>query len=324
MYKKALVLLSSFSFSALIASSLPLLQQDTAKEWDPVTGEKLKNFPNTNFIAKLHNGTIRQYSSFYSVFSDLKNYGLLENSIYYFDIKKEKFLKLPSDFSYDQKQFEKDHNYKNNIKIKKYYKMGEKIYTQRCKNYQFEMDDFLEINELKYFIGSQKICGDLNEKYLHPLSLYLWDMKKLGLTQNKNIIVVHDNEKCPVCGMFVSKYPKWAAKLYYGERSYSFDGVKDLMKFYFHSSHFGNYPNTEKTKVTKFEVTDYYTQNAIDGFKAYYVIRSDVYGPMGNELIPFLNQSDAKSFMIDHDGKKILQFNEIDEKLPYKLDTNGR
>ncbi len=323
MYKVGVYLII-FLHTLFAATSLPLLQIDNAKLWDPITGENLIQYTNSNFTAKLHNGTIRQYSSFYSVFSDEKNYGLIKNSIRYYDLKTNSFLPLQKEFIYTEKDFQKDKLYRENIKIKKYYKMGEKIYNARCKNVQLNLEDFLEINELKYFLDSNTICGKLPEKYLHPLSLYLWDVKKLGLTQNKNIIIVNDNEKCPVCGMFVSKYPKWAARLYYGDKSYAFDGVKDLMKFYFHSKKWGNYSYTTRDNVTKFEVTDYYTQNAIDGFKAFYVIRSDVYGPMGNELIPFEKQEDAKSFMIDHNGKKLLRFEEIREDLPYKLDTNGR
>jgi nitrous oxide reductase accessory protein NosL/uncharacterized Zn finger protein (UPF0148 family) len=308
----------------LYGSGVPLLQDEDGKMWCPITGENLKNHSNTNFIAKLQNGKIRQYSSYYGVYSDEKNYGLKKNSIRYFDIKKEKFLPYQSQVLYGDEDFKKETLYRENIKIKKHYKMGEKIYKQKCNATKIDLDMFLEINEMKYFLLSTNLCGHLDEKYLHPLSLYLWDVQKLGLTQNKNIVVVQEDEKCPVCGMFVAKYPKWAAKLYFGEKSYSFDGVKDLIKFYFNPLKWGKYSNAPKEKVTKFEVTDYYTQNAIDGFKAFYVIRSDVYGPMGHEFIPFINEADAKAFMSDHNGKKILRFEEIEEKMAYELDTNGR
>ena len=69
-------------------------------------------------------------------------------------------------------------------------------------------------------------------------------------------------------------------------------------------------------------VTDYYTQKAIDGTKAFYVIRSNIYGPMGHELIPFNSKDDAKTFMRDHFGTKILEFDEITEQQVYKLDNN--
>ncbi|MBI3873943.1 MAG: nitrous oxide reductase accessory protein NosL, partial [Arcobacter sp.] len=123
------------------------------------------------------------------------------------------------------------------------------------------------------------------------------------------------------CGMFAHKYPKWVAKLHYGEKYFAFDGVKDLMKFYFNPLKWGKYTNATKDKITSFEVTDYYKQNSVDGFKAFYVIRSDIYGPMGNELIPFDKLEDAKTFQKDHNGKRILKFSEITENIPYELDS---
>jgi len=34
---------------------------------------------------------------------------------------------------------------------------------------------------------------------------------------------------------------------------------------------------------------------------------------MGEELIPFKNEDEAKKFMLDHFGKKLLKFSEIKE-----------
>ena len=40
------------------------------------------------------------------------------------------------------------------------------------------------------------------------------------------------NDTCPVCGMFVAKYPAWIATiLFEGGRAYHFDGTKDLFKY---------------------------------------------------------------------------------------------
>ena len=42
-------------------------------------------------------------------------------------------------------------------------------------------------------------------------------------------------EKCPVCGMFVYKYPDWTAQVIFNDQSrFYFDGVKDLFKYVFH------------------------------------------------------------------------------------------
>ena len=125
--------------------------------------------------------------------------------------------------------------------------------------------------------------------------------------------------------MFVYKYPKWAAQIFYKhgnhEHHLSFDGVKDMMKFYFNNKKWGKYDYAKRKNITKILVTDYYKQYAIDARIAYFVIGSNIYGPMGNELIPFSTLQEAKNFKNDHKGTKILKFSEIKENLPYKLDT---
>lgn len=309
------------AFADVNSSKLPLLQSGNSKYWCPVTGENLQDYYQTNYLAKLKNGTVRQYSSLFGLYSDIKEYGILENSAKRYDEISKKFVPINlKNIKYSENEFLKQKKWTQNIKVKKLYQMGEKIFIQKCRKQHIYLENYLEINELKGYLAESKFCGNLPEQYLHSLSIYLWDVKKLGFLQNQNAIIVREDEKCPVCGMFAHKYPKWVAKLYYGNKYYSFDGVKDLVKFYFNPKKWGQYTEVSKNKITKFEVTDYYTQNAIDGFKAFYVIKSDVYGPMGHEMIPFVKFEDASTFLKDHKGLKILKFNEISESLVYELD----
>lgn len=119
--------------------------------------------------------------------------------------------------------------------------------------------------------------------------------------------------RCAVCGMFVSKYLGWVAQVQIsGKSPFFFDGVKDMLVFYNNPQKFGISPSDEIREVW---VKDYYSQKWIDGVKAYYVIGSDVYGPMGKEFIPFAEKAAAENFMADHKGKKILMFNEITDDL---------
>ncbi|QKF82795.1 nitrous oxide reductase accessory protein NosL [Halarcobacter ebronensis] len=208
-------------------------------------------------------------------------------------------------------------------KIKKVYPMGKKIFEKLC-NKDIDPTQYIEINELKANIVQNGLCKTLDEEKLQAVALYLWEVKRFGdLETNENRIKVEEKEKCPVCGMFVAKYPRWAAQIYYKhgdhEHRFSFDGVKDMFKFYFNPKKWGDYP-VSKDLISKILVTDYYSQNAIDATKAFYVIGSDVYGPMGHELIPFLNENDAKTFKKDHLGKKIVKFDTVKESEIYKLD----
>ena len=116
-------------------------------------------------------------------------------------------------------------------------------------------------------------------------------------------------EKCPVCGMFVSKYPEWIVQLHLpNDEVMMFDGVKDMLKYYFEPDKYGA---GTQIKTATIYVKDYYTQNWIKGDKAYYVKGSDVTGPMGHEFIPFAGEAAAVSFKKDHHGKQIMTFNDI-------------
>lgn len=226
-----------------------------------------------------------------------------------------------------KKSFKTDQKYFLNLKKKKNYFRGKNISNMLCNLEKIDLEEYLEINELKESIISNKVCKQLKEKELHDLALYLWEVRRFGTLETVfSKIEVREDEKCPVCGMFTYKYPRWAAQIFYEENGkkvhYSFDGVKDLMKFYFDSQKWGNYPLAKQKNIKKLLVTDYYTQKGIDGFKAYYVIRSDIYGPMGHEYIPFETKEDASTFLKEHFGKKILEFTEITEKQTYNLDIS--
>jgi nitrous oxide reductase accessory protein NosL len=126
-------------------------------------------------------------------------------------------------------------------------------------------------------------------------------------------------DKCPVCGMFVAKYPDFVAQITFKDGSYAvFDGVKDMMKYYFGLAKYN--PSKKEGDIAEILVTDYYSIKPIDGLKAYYVLGSDVYGPMGKELIPFQTEAEASEFLQDHAGKKLLQFPAISPELIKSLD----
>lgn len=126
-------------------------------------------------------------------------------------------------------------------------------------------------------------------------------------------------DKCPVCGMFVAKYPDFLAEIIFKDGSYAvFDGVKDMFKYYFNLAKYN--PTKDLPEIDSIYVTSYYDLVFIDGFTAFYVEGGNVYGPMGKELIPFDKETDATAFMRDHLGKKVLRFNDISIHLVKSMD----
>ncbi len=126
-------------------------------------------------------------------------------------------------------------------------------------------------------------------------------------------------EKCPVCGMFVAKYPDWVAGIRFQDGSRAlFDGAKDLFKLLLQVEDYG--PVSRRTDVESIFVTDYYALQQIEARSAWFVIGSDVLGPMGHELVPFAREAEAREFLRDHRGKRVLRFAEVTAALVKGLD----
>ena len=334
-------------FIFLNLSFCEILSQDgEKKKWCSFSAKDLKTFYNFSHTINLKDGTFMQYCTLGElafdsmkedvVFStlmavDYASKDLLEskNAFYlidsslkfemaFFDEKEAlKFQKklggkiVGFDEAFDSGYFRvekeiKKGKFKNE---KKFYPMGKRAYEKLCE--PLEKSNYRFINELKADVF--KKCKNIDERVANLVTNFIWnDESKTKL----KIEITHD-DKCPVCGMFVYKYPRWVAVVYYDEdRYYSFDGVKDMMKFILdRDSYIG-----KESVLKDMRVTDYYTQNAIDAKTAFYVAGSDIFGPMGNELIPFEKESNARTFRLEHGGTEIYKFEEITNSIICALD----
>ena len=154
-----------------------------------------------------------------------------------------------------------------------------------------------------------------------PLTLALILSLTLTLTYggDRKPIKPSQKDKCPVCGMFVAKYPDFLAEIVFKDGTYVvFDGTKDMFKYYHNLKKYN--PSKRPEDIDSIYVTDYYTLTLIDGYQGYYVVGSDVYGPMGRELIPLEKAADAEGFMKDHKGNSVLKFRQITPDIIKALD----
>ena len=125
-------------------------------------------------------------------------------------------------------------------------------------------------------------------------------------------------DKCPVCGMFTAKFPDFFSHIIFTDNSYvTFDGPKDMFKHYTKLKK--NDPGKVRNGIASIYTKEYYSLKTIDAQTAYYVLGSDVTGPMGKEAVPFTTLEDAKAFKKDHKGREIMRFNEVTEALLKKM-----
>lgn len=337
-----------------------LVQSGIERNWGALSGEDLLKHYRTNHIVTLANGTQKQYVSLRFLAKDWDNIVEQIISIKVVDAKTQKLIDAQKAFyvinskastsftKFSKIAFEKKEDaqefikkYKGNIrpfdfalyvatrdiqedekltkeKRAKDYKRGSKIYELVCD--EIDPNKFQSISLLKKHIATNKVCVDLNERDLQDLALYLFDIKRFGeLKVFGSQISVPKESKCPVCGMFVAKYPKWVGLIKHNGDDFYFDGAKDLFKFYFDPKRY--FYNDGATKdFSEVYVTDYYSLQQLNAKEAWYVIGSNVYGPMGHELIPFVSKQKAQEFFNEHDGEVIISFDEITNEKVWALD----
>lgn len=119
-----------------------------------------------------------------------------------------------------------------------------------------------------------------------------------------------NKDRCPVCGMYVDRHPHWIARIVLKDgRRVFFDGPKDMFRYYLNMSQYEKSATLED--ISEIYVADYYSTKPIKASEAFFVVGSDVKGPMGKELVPLGNKAEAETFLKDHQGEKILEFDEV-------------
>ena len=189
---------------------------------------------------------------------------------------------------------------------------GKKIVKVLCDRTKLPLAS-KNIDILMQEIQISKACPPLSKAKLKAVAFYL---KNNVMQTVKKHIVVPSDAKCPVCGMYVSKYPKWVTFMDVNGQKYYFDGVKDMMKYYIFDGDF----SYDRNQIRQMLVSDYYTLEAIEAKKAFYVLNSDIFGPMGHELIPFKSEKKAKTFLTEHNGKSLMKFDDITDEILMHLD----
>jgi nitrous oxide reductase accessory protein NosL len=138
----------------------------------------------------------------------------------------------------------------------------------------------------------------------------LFFLSSLTQAAERKPVEVKKSDKCQVCGMLVAGYPNWISQIIFTDGTYAFfDGPKDMFRYYFNIAKYN--PSKKQTDIDMIYVTEYYSAKLADARKLFFVLGSDVDGPMGVELVPIESKEKAKEFMKDHRGKKILKFDEV-------------
>lgn len=119
--------------------------------------------------------------------------------------------------------------------------------------------------------------------------------------------------RCERCGMFVDLQPRWATgAVAAGGRDVHFDAPRCM---------FAWLEGTEARGAEAPWVTEYYTQRKRPAAFVWYVVGSDVTGPMGPDLVPIGDQASAERFKTEHHGRAVLTYDQVDAAALARLDA---
>lgn len=113
---------------------------------------------------------------------------------------------------------------------------------------------------------------------------------------------VPTSARCPVCGMFPARYPRWAAQVVFDDgAAHFFDSAADMLHFLRAPERYDE--ERSAAEVAAVYVTDYASGTWVDAHAAHFVSASSVPGPMrGADLPAFADPATATSFVAEHGG----------------------
>ena len=127
--------------------------------------------------------------------------------------------------------------------------------------------------------------------------------------------------RCPVCGMYPARHPRWAAQIIFKEgASHYFDSPVDLFVFLQRVERYNRGHTLDDVAVSY--VTDFETGRSIDAKKAYFVYGSSAFGPMRNADLPAFSSRESAASLTRSQGGKVLLFNQITPDLLQHLNHN--
>lgn len=124
--------------------------------------------------------------------------------------------------------------------------------------------------------------------------------------------------RCPVCGMFPARQPRWAVQLIYADgHAHFLDSPLSLFHYLQRVERYA--PVRRRADIAALFVSDHDSGRWLRADKAVYVQGSALLGPMRSGNLPALASTEAAQRLIERHGGQALAFAVLDRQLPQAL-----
>ncbi|MFZ7125286.1 MAG: nitrous oxide reductase accessory protein NosL [Desulfobacterales bacterium] len=125
-------------------------------------------------------------------------------------------------------------------------------------------------------------------------------------------MVIAESDRCPVCAMFPSKYPDFAAAIQLKNlRTYYFCCPGCMITAWLHPEAYLGAPSGERLRAV---ATHYFTGKHTDCRDLVWVAGSDVIGPMGPAVVPLRTREEIEAFRRRHGGSAVFTLDKLTDE----------
>ena len=122
---------------------------------------------------------------------------------------------------------------------------------------------------------------------------------------------ISPEDRCPVCGMKVIRYPKFAGAIQLrNSATFYFCSTGCMIRSWMHPE---IYLGQTLSELKQPVVREYFSGRQVDGRSIIFVFGSDVIGPMGPALVPVMDDNYLKVFKKRHGGKSRFFLNDMND-----------
>jgi len=130
---------------------------------------------------------------------------------------------------------------------------------------------------------------------------------------DQNQMQISRADRCPVCGMKVSRYPKFSSAIQLEDRrTYYFCSNGCMLRTWLHPE---IYLKAPKPALLLAIVRDYFTGRQVDAKIVFWIAGSNIIGPMGPAFVAVQGDRSVKAFTTRHGGRRVFRLQELTDDL---------
>ncbi|MCP3890839.1 MAG: hypothetical protein GY702_18495 [Desulfobulbaceae bacterium] len=128
------------------------------------------------------------------------------------------------------------------------------------------------------------------------------------------------HKECPLCGMYPARYPDFQCQVLFEDGSYeAFDSAIGMLIYLL----FQEKTDPKESAIDLLYFKDYNKKSWIEANNTWFVVGSEIMGPMGVEFLPVDSKQAAEKLKIQEKGQEIIHYKNIDRAYMKRAAKSG-